>query len=469
MSKQSNARVSRKLQTEWLRNLNDINYRIDGFRSLRGFEITIRPGLNVLVGPNGSGKSNFLELLGFLGVLVSEGATSAVSFAGGVGRVFGIESSRSPTPTLTIDMSGTADFLHQSRRATSDETRSFRFLYSVTIKFSRDSSVVYIQRERLSFSSLFDRRNEKHKPSRAGTLSVYRPDPLDPSKRRIEFRSGLNVKDQDSPLFVTAYWRTKSKEPQKDITQLLLEHDESIFGEGATLAVLDAVRFAISQGKSCNIDPSRVRESDDLSSVPIISPNGAGLSTTLYSLHQIKLRKNRKRIYFFRKVSPDSFDNIMEWAKLVLPELSSIEIQQDPITGKYQGYLVLEAGNQLRIPFAGASDGTLKWLAIVSLVVAQGGMYSIEEPENFLHPRIQQFFVALIRDSLTNRKMAESFILSTHSETLINECRPEEMHIFEYCNGSTIARDISDPKRVQDEINMSGFGLGYYYASNAVS
>jgi hypothetical protein len=79
---------------------------------------------------------------------------------------------------------------------------------------------------------------------------------------------------------------------------------------------------------------------------------------------------------------------------------------------------------------------------------------------------MQIFLIDLIREYYDD-KINDFIILSTHSETMINRCDPSELILFDYIT-STKCRRIPDPQLVKEEINKTGFGLGYYYASNAV-
>jgi len=168
------------------------------------------------------------------------------------------------------------------------------------------------------------------------------------------------------------------------------------------------------------------------------------------------------------RFSPDDLDNVVEWTKLVFPELDTISVQADPHTGKYLGYLHI-GRDGLRIPLQAASDGTLKWLAFVTLIITKGGAYSIEEPENFLHPKMQQSLIDLIRDHGEDGGRPGYFIISTHSETIVNKCKPSELILFQFRDGKTVCSRLRNQKSVSEQINKTGFGLGYYYASNAVS
>ena len=170
-----------------------------------------------------------------------------------------------------------------------------------------------------------------------------------------------------------------------------------------------------------------------------------------------------------RRLPREGLDTIIEWTKLVFPSLEDIEVLSDPHSGKYLVYLIVSAQERLRISLQSASDGTIKWLSLVSSLITPSFINSIEEPENFLHPRMQEFLVHIIRDSLSIRRESSYFLISTHSETLINKCTPEELTLFDFENNKTSCRRIKNVEKVQEEINKTGFGLGYYYAANVLS
>jgi hypothetical protein len=82
---------------------------------------------------------------------------------------------------------------------------------------------------------------------------------------------------------------------------------------------------------------------------------------------------------------------------------------------------------------------------------------------------MQRFLVELVRETMEQDNLPGHFILSTHSETIINQCKPEELILFSFEDGRSIARRLENPKSVEEQVNETGFGLGYYYAANAVT
>ncbi|MDX7953960.1 AAA family ATPase [Lichenihabitans sp. Uapishka_5] len=187
-------------------------------------------------------------------------------------------------------------------------------------------------------------------------------------------------------------------------------------------------------------------------------------------MQQVKRSPRPQYEYYFNRYGKDTLDTVIEWTKLVLPELSDLSVSADPHSGKYLVFVSVGGPERpLRLSLQALSDGTIKWLAFVSMIVVQGGSYSVEEPENFLHPKMQQSLVDLIRMNLEERNSSEYYIISTHSETLINQVTPSELILFSFSDGLTSCKRVRRPEHIEAEINRTRFGLGHYYASNAVS
>jgi predicted ATPase len=446
-------------------------YYVDGFRSLRAFSVRLEEGLNVCLGPNGSGKTNFIELLDFVSIFLLRGAAGAVSHVGGLSRVFSQETLRNKIPRLQIHVSGLADLTHHVR---SEEERSlFRFDYSVDIRYSKFHSSIFVAAESLKFKSLFWSDLAVAVNSTVGSLALVRRSPVEDEAVRWSVGSRLLSRGPKNPLRFRSRIRrigSKGESPDEELqTPPEVAPDESFLSSMGALPAINAVRAALSRGRAFNLIPSMARTSDDLSVMPLITTDGSGLSSTLFHMQQVQKKRATVLSARLRRFTPEMLQDVVTWTKLVLPELTEITSVADPHSGKFLSYLVVDVEEQpLRVPLQSVSDGTLKWLSFVCLIVTQGASYSIEEPENYLHPTMQRFLIKLMRESMEEDHPGY-FIISTHSESIINQCRPEELLLFMFRNGRTTCKRLNNPELVRKQINETGFGLGYYYAANAIS
>jgi predicted ATPase len=447
------------------------NYFVDGFRSLRQFSLRLEEGLNVFVGPNGAGKTNFIDLLDFSSTFFSRGLAAATSNAGGIARVFSQEALRSRIPRIQVEVSGIADLMgHISDE--DDQRTLFRFVYGLDIRYSRAASAVYVAAERIKFHSLFWRDLASGVSKTVGTLSLRRRSPSEDAELEVDIGSRLSSRGVQNPLRYRARYRrygSRSNDPQPDDIEIpYVGPDQSLFAQRGNLPALDAVKESLSRGRSFNLNPAVARQPSEITAPPIINSDGSGLSSSLFHLDQARQGRVSARAVS-RRYEESDLNTIIEWTRLVLPELTDITTVADPHTGSYLSTFIVSFGDQsLRIPLQGLSDGTLKWLSFVCLIISSGSPRSIEEPENFLHPKMQRMLINLIRETMSSDHPGY-FLISTHSESIINQCRPEELIIFKFSRGSTTSSRLKRPEKVAEQINSTGFGLGYYYASNAIS
>lgn len=451
-------------------------YAVQGFRSLQNFSICVKPGLNVFLGANGSGKTNFIDFLDFITTLVNKNTASAVSAAGGVARVFSQETLKRKIPRITAKITGIADL---SQSAMSQVRKPlFRFEYEVDIRYSKFHTAVYIANEKIKFKNLHTNDMAAESEHPVGSIEMHRKSPLVDDDVRWTVGPYLLSNAHRNPLRHLHNHRLQSRslrqQPGHEVRkQILLQTpsvgpDESILVDRSIFPAFDAVRQALSRGRSFNLNPQLARNPDDISRIPVIEADGSGLSATIYQMQQARRSETRAPVYR-RRFAKDALDTIIAWTRIVIPDLTDISATADPHTGKYLVSLHVQGGvHTLKIPLQSASDGTLKWLCFVCLIVSQGSEYTFEEPENFLHPMMQQYFISLIRDTIGSSDKDGRFIVSTHSETIINQCNPSELVLFKFCNGETTCKTIDNTTAIIEQINSTGFGLGHFYSKNVL-
>jgi predicted ATPase len=437
------------------------NIRVDGFRSLLNTEIRLSPGLNVLVGANGTGKSNFIAFLDFVGTFAADDLQAAIAQAHGAGSVFSREKFMDAVVTLDFQIDGEV-----SRNGnvhyfgfTTDNSNSATYRYSASIAYTRKTPAVYIASESISISS-----------QELGTITISRK--TSPSDR--DFVSDVRVDEARDDVRANL-WRwmrgnqstevstsdvAKFLHPEKSILRILSSETEMF-----SLAVADLTSY-----RSLNIDPGLARKSTPVGAAAPIQPTGEGLAGALYRLKKGEYTRATRVGPFTtatKDVSP-SFESIVSWCKEVNPTIAGIDVRLDFMEAQFRPYVSFHfPEREHAFPFSRVSDGTVKWISLVTIVLAEPTLNIIEEPENFLHPFMQESFVAMCRQVI-EADPHRTIVLSTHSPTLLDSCRPREITIFELDEGKTRASPVANATELAEKVERSRFGLGYYYRTGAL-
>jgi predicted ATPase len=121
----------------------------------------------------------------------------------------------------------------------------------------------------------------------------------------------------------------------------------------------------------------------------------------------------------------------------------------------------------IELPLSAMSDGTIKWMSMVTAVLTSRTIFAIEEPENFLHPLMLIEILKLMRENTADK--FSFVIMTTHSETLLNAASPDEIVVTSMDKGVTQCHRPKDPESLSSEIRETGFGLGHYYLVGALN
>ena len=108
-----------------------------------------------------------------------------------------------------------------------------------------------------------------------------------------------------------------------------------------------------------------------------------------------------------------------------------------------------------------ASDGTLKLLAYLVLMhdPTPPPFIGLEEPENFLHPRLLPELAEECRAAAERTQL----LVTTHSPFFLNRLRPEEVRVlWRDDHGHTQTRRVADVPGVKDFMDEGG-NLGYLW------
>ena len=185
---------------------------------------------------------------------------------------------------------------------------------------------------------------------------------------------------------------------QSALTQLQ-EHQNVIrphkFLATEATQVLANVRFL-------DMEPSRMRQAAFPGQI-VLGDGGENLPTVL---REICGDSEREKI-------------LTEWIRELTPmDVRAFEFPTDPTTGRVQ--LVLREGEGRHVSAHGASDGTLRFLAMMAALLGanQDTLFVLEEIDNGIHPSRIRLLIDLIERQCTSGNI--QVITTTHSPDLLN-------------------------------------------------
>ncbi|TWT23545.1 AAA family ATPase [Luteimonas marina] len=422
------------------------NVTVEGFRSLRSFRMEIKPGLNILVGPNGAGKTNIILFFDFLRNLTGSSLSDAIGRAGGIAQVFAKRGKNSFADTIVVSLQGIVQV---------DESQ-YPYSLDLELNFSQSRQDVVFCRQELKV----DQISQVTRRSSVYMHVIYEP-PTSPDS------GGIRILKFPEPERNTRSWvREEIKRLEKrnifstNCVLSFLQHvDEAL----ATVAADFSGRFIL------NVVPSHVKKPEDSTREPGIDSDGSGLSATLYAIKKKRSIAGSRALRPFLRMSDlrtPEWSGVMDLVRVAVPSIEDIDVENDPFDNLLRCRITVGKGNKSSVvPLGALSDGTVKWMSLVVRLLTSREALLLEEPENYLHPLMQREIVRLLRDSVGSSSF---MMLSTHSETLLNAVRPDELIVVGYEKGGTKANRVSNSADVEAEINRTGFGLGYYYLADAV-
>lgn len=439
-----------------------LKIRIDGFKSLNNFELSLTKGLNILVGPNGAGKTNIVSFFEFLSYLVSRDLYEAISLMGGAGSIFKKVGENQFTNFIFSEIHGSSKI---------ENKLYLNYIYSFKIEASIKKGLIYFKNQILQFTIDDKQINYSHED-----ISIVKWDfnilqnyesggvneiILHEMKKRVTEGSYSDYKNKKSfQSYLNGFAKNESNRSILSILSRNISYAYNIVSD-------------LFGGETYNIVPSRIKQPEDISKQPGINKDGTGLAATLFALKQGQIYPRRNfmfpyRFYPLKKINPNIFNRIKELTKLANSSIEDLEVENNPFDNQLLIKIILNNNNKTTVlPLSSMSDGTIKWITLITAILTSNYIFSIEEPENFLHPWMQAEIIKIMRNSFDNGN--QSFILlSTHSETIINNVKPEELIIVFMQNGITKTKRVNNSELLKKEISKTGFGLGYYYLTGVL-
>ncbi len=368
--------------------------QVENYRALHHISLEEITPLTVLLGPNGSGKSTIFDVFNFLSECFTIGLRKAWEKRGR----FRDLRSRGQT--------GPIKFRIQYRE--SDDLPPATYYLAIDEK---DGAPVIIE-EWLQW-----RRVEKNKPG-----APY---------RILSFKDG-------------AGWVISGKSPVPQDKKVREKLDEPDLLAVGTLGRLDrnprvaALRRFITNWYVSYLSIDEARGQPESGPQERLSKSGDNLANV---------------VQYLKEKHPERLDLIFDRLAQRVPLIESVEPQVMP-----DGRLLLalkDAPFKEPIPARFSSDGTLKMLAYLIVLHDPNppDFIGVEEPENFLHPRLLPLLAEECR-AATDRSQ---LLVTTHSPFFLNGLRPEEVRVlYRDKDGFTRAQRTSDIEAVPTFIDEGG-------------
>ena len=151
---------------------------------------------------------------------------------------------------------------------------------------------------------------------------------------------------------------------------------------------------------------------------------------------------------------------IREALRVAVPQLKELELDRDDrgvphLKGLYEHWRP-KAGWQTEDQF---SDGTLRLLGLLWVLLDGNAPLLLEEPELSLHPEVVRYIPSVM--ARLSRKSGRQILVSTHSEVLLSDpgIAPEEVLLLEPSAADTKVRLASEDEQVRTLVE-NGLPIG---------
>lgn len=380
---------------------------LENFRSFRDTTISLGHR-NLLVGPNMSGKSNFISVFQFLTDIVSSGP-SLFGLSKAMSNGFAELAWRGGDANLiAIVLEG--DFREFDEPGSSDSWR-----YELRIIGDRARNSYFVNDENLQI----------------GDCPLLKKDPITGAR--------LLLKKSGEPTATV-----------QDAHRSALEFELPDW-EGNRLR-----RFFV-LFRYYSLIPQVMRQINQAAAPTSFDRTGANLSSWLM------LIQTRHQ---------DLFTRMNGAAKDALPEIEKIFSFPTPqsavFTASSERFLKSD------VPIWQMSDGELCFLALLSLIFVpdqfSGSLFCIEEPENYLHPRLIAEWIGLFeqRQAEFGDRSLQT-IITTHSPLVVDRFKLEDVIIFERQSGASVCTRPEDKPHLKQRLEREELGLGDLVYSGVLS
>jgi len=368
--------------------------RVENYRALRSVEFKDITAMMVLVGPNGSGKSTVFDVFNFLSECFQFGLRHAWDRRGRASEL----KTRGQDGPLMIELK----YREQPKQP----------IITYHLAIDEEGKGPFVAEEWLQW-----RRGRRGKPFRF----------LDYKKGKGQAVSGETPDEQDQRI------ETPLRSPD-----LIAVNTLGQFAEHPRVA---ALREFITDWYVSYLSIDDTRGQPEAGPQERLSKTGDNLPNV---------------IQYLKEQYPQRLNQIFETLRERVPRLDSVQADAMP-----DGRLLLQLKDApFKRPILSrfASDGTLKMLAYLTVLLdpEPPQFIGIEEPENFLHPRLLPELAEECR-AATGRSQ---LLITTHSPYFLDAMKPEEVRVlYRDENGFTQAVRASEIQGISDFVK-AGASMG---------
>lgn len=447
----------------------NITIEIENFRSILKTKLTLKKSqINILIGPNGSGKSSLLAALKFLHDLLVDGVAMSMAKNGGTVRNF-----HRGKDVIKFKINHFYGYYVFNRKRV-----PFYFSWEIGIAERKSDNLPIIFREKFRIYTIADYRIKEilH-------INLIRSEEGQTQIEHSIFNKNLIGHDvfniRNEPRHTIRKTIDKVEKNLISISQELKKTEDisligylHLFSENLSYDLKDYLYL-----DQFDINPDSARQPRVQLPFANLESDGTGLVDVIDALinkqfyrfnANMRFPSERRNYWVPSRTRPslynksDILETINTELNIAIGSIDHISTSIDPTNGKR--FLLFHSKDNTFYPYE-VSDGTIKWLSIlVSIFVSQPTIYLLEEPENFLHPWMQQRLVEIMREQAKDKSI--TFVLTSHSATLLNAALPDEVIVVcKDTNGGTEAKRLHDMEKIAKTLENSKFGVGDLWVS----
>lgn len=387
-------------------------------------DVYLDGSFHILVGPNASGKSTLLDVIGFLGDLVSDGLDAAVERRTKNFQDLVWNRQRdSPRFELAVEFE-VPEALRLKLPDNIEEGRTYRFFrYEVAIRLGDDGLCIASEGGFLKtdLRATIDRDVSLYidslevRPKTSSQSTKPKPDSILSVPDTFNCRPSLRKLADGTDTFraETEPWRDYSLDselniafgPRRSTLKNLPESPEQFPVTTYAKRILEA------GVQKLFLDGRRLRQASSPNyRRTTFVPDGSNLPWTVQRL---------------REVDPGKFQDWLDHVRTALREIEDIRVVERE--DDRHAYLMLRHTTGVEVPSWTASDGTLRLLALTLTAYLPHGerIYLMEEPENGIHPMA----IETVYQSLASAYDSQ-ILVATHSPVFLSCAKPTEILCF---------------------------------------